>query len=259
MEAKQDLKISGAGSAGGGIYDEVKISGSGNINGDLECNTLKCSGSADIEGNVAAKNIKFSGSAKIRGNIKAETMDVSGSVKVNGNMDTDEIKVSGGSQIIGDVKTKKIKISGTSSIDGNLHGEEIDISGSINIKKDCESEIFKASGSMNIEGLLNAGEINIALHGRCRAKEIGGENISVRLSAFGDSIVAKFLKSMFSYRRELITEAIEGDNIYLEGTTAKIVRGNNVAIGKGCYIEIVEYSGEIKIVDDGKVEKKVKI
>lgn len=259
MESRQNLKISGSGSSGGGIYDEVKISGSGTINGDLECNTLKCSGSVDIEGNVTAKNMKFSGSAKIKGNIKAETMDASGSVKVNGNMDTDEIKVSGGSQIYGDVKTKKIKISGSSSIDGNLHGEEIDISGSINIKKDCESEIFKTSGGMNIEGLLNAGEINIALYGRCKAKEIGGENINVRLSAFDESIVAKFLKTMFSYRRDLITEAIEGDNIFLEGTTAKIVRGNNVTIGKGCYIEKVEYSGEINIVDGGKVENQVRI
>lgn len=203
--------------------------------------------------------MKFSGSASIKGNVKTEIIEVSGSVKVNGNVDSDEIKVSGGSQISGDVRTRKIKISGGSSIDGNLHGEEVDISGSINIKKDCESESFKASGGMNIEGLLNAGEVNINLYGRCRAKEIGGENINVRLSAFDDSIVAKFLKTMFSYRRELITEAIEGDNIYLEGTTAKIVRGNNVTIGRECYIEKVEYSGEINILDDGKVQNQVRI
>jgi hypothetical protein len=101
--------------------------------------------------------------------------------------------------------------------------------------------------------------VDIYLHGKCKAKEIGGENISVKLSAFDDSLVAKLLKTVFSYRREFITESVEGDNIYLEGTTTKVVRGNNVIIGKGCYVEKVEYSGEIKIIDGGIVEKQVRV
>ncbi|MNR67595.1 hypothetical protein D3C85_1916860 [compost metagenome] len=34
---------------------------------------------------------------------------------------------------------------------------------------------------------------------------------------------------------------IEGDDIYLENTRAKVVRGNQVVIGPGCEIDLVEY------------------
>ena len=69
-EKKGDIKISGSGSAGGGFYDEVKISGSGKITGDLDCNLLKISGSGKIDGNIKAKDIYTSGSFKSIGNVK---------------------------------------------------------------------------------------------------------------------------------------------------------------------------------------------
>jgi hypothetical protein len=150
-------------------------------------------------------------------------------------------------------------MSGNGNIDGNLYAQEVDISGGLNVKGDCESEIFKAYGFARIGGLLNAGEIDIVLHGKSTAREIGGENINIRISAFDESIVGKLLKSVFPYRRELVTESMEGDNVCLEGTTANIVRGNNVTIGKGCNINRVEYSGEIKIINGGKVGKQVRI
>ncbi|TKH51903.1 cytoplasmic protein, partial [Bacillus cereus] len=34
---------------------------------------------------------------------------------------------------------------------------------------------------------------------------------------------------------------VEGDDIYLEHTIAEVVRGNNVTIGPGCEISVVEY------------------
>lgn len=36
-------------------------------------------------------------------------------------------------------------------------------------------------------------------------------------------------------------ETIEGDDIHLELTRARVVRGNNVSIGSGCDIDLVEY------------------
>lgn len=258
-QTRNDIKISGAGSISGGIYNDVKISGAGTVNGDIDCINLKSSGSSDIKGNVSAKEIKISGASKINGNIITETIKVSGSTDITGNLEAVEVGISGGSKIGGDIKTKYIKVSGGTEIGGNLHGEEVNISGSVDIKKDCECESFSASGGFIVEGLLNAGKIDISLYGKCRTKEIGGEQINVRLSSNGESIFTKVLKSMFLSRRELITEVIEGDNIFLEATTAKIVRGNNVTIGEGCYIEKVEYSGEIKIVDGGKVVEQVRI
>lgn len=39
----------------------------------------------------------------------------------------------------------------------------------------------------------------------------------------------------------LTTEIVEGDDIHLEHTRAKVVRGNRVTLGPGCEVDLVEY------------------
>jgi len=230
----QDVKISGAGTIGGGKYRGVKISGAGSVNGDVECTSFDTSGASTVNGNV-----------------KTQSLDVSGATEIKGNVEAENIKVSGGSTIKGNVVTKTIKISGASKISGNLHAEEVDISGSIEIKEDCEAEIFKARGGFEIGGLLNAGNIEVSIYGRCRVREIGGEKIDIRRGS--GNIFAKMIKYIFVQGERLTTSVIEGDDIYLEATTAKIVRGNNVTIGSDCNIELVEYRSKISIAADSKV------
>ena len=46
--------------------------------------------------------------------------------------------------------------------------------------------------------------------------------------------------------KELTADIIEGDDIYLENTHAKVVRGNNITLGSGCEIELVEYKNDFK-------------
>jgi cytoskeletal protein CcmA (bactofilin family) len=233
-ENLQDVKISGAGKIGGGKFREVKISGSGTITGNLECDGFNTSGASTVNGDVKTKNLDVSGSTQIKGNVEAEN-----------------IKISGGSNITGDVVTKAIKISGASKIRGNLHAEEIEISGSVEIKEDCEAERFKVRGGFEIGGLLNAGDIEISIYGRCRVREIGGEKIDIRRGS--GNIFAKMIKFIFVQGERLTTSVIEGDDIYLEATTAKVVRGNNVTIGSDCNIELVEYKSKIFIATSSTV------
>jgi cytoskeletal protein CcmA (bactofilin family) len=233
-ENLHDLKMSGAGNVAGGKYRDVKISGAGSISGDIECVSFDTSGASTVNGNVKTKIFGVSGAAEIKGNVEAEN-----------------VKISGGSRIKGDVVTKTIKISGASKIKGSLHAEEVDISGSVEIKEDCEAEHFKAKGGFEIGGLLNAGEVDITIYGRCRAREIGGEKIDIRRG--GGNIFAKVIKYIFTQGEILTTSVIEGDDIYLEATTAKIVRGNNVTMGSDCNIELVEYRNKISVAPDSKV------
>ena len=232
-ERLQDVKISGAGTIGGGKYNEVKISGSAKIDGDIECSCYKVSGSSDAGGNLKSKITK-----------------ISGSTKICGNLDTDEITVSGSSHIVGSVTAKKVKISGSTRMDSNLHTEDILISGSTSINGDCEAENFNARGSFNIDGLLNAGNIDIEMYGKCTVKDIGGENIKVKLGA-GHFFIKMI--SLFSSCAKLVTGTIEGDDIYLENTCAKVVRGNNVTIGANCDIETVEYRNKVDIGRNSKI------
>lgn len=244
MERESNLKISGAGSSGGGRFNEVKISGAGSINGDIECNVFRSSGASDVKGNIKTKIFETSGAAEIKGNIEAS-----------------EIRISGAGNIKGDVSTTKIKISGAGNIGGSLHAEAVEVSGSVGIGNDCEAENFKASGGFKIGGLLNAGIIDININGKCNAKEIGGERITITRYGKGRVVngVFKAIKEMFNIREYLVTEAIEGDDIYLESTVSKVVRGNNVKIGPDCDIDVVEYKNDLVIDKESRVKEQRRI
>lgn len=257
-ETVGNLIISGSGSAGGGVYDAVKISGSGKITGNVECNEFHISGSGKIVGNVKASSFKTSGSSRINGDLEAETIKISGSSDIAGDVKSKQIKVSGAAHIEKSLSCGEVSISGSIHIDESLHGEHVKISGGINIKGDCETEEFIARGTFQIGGLLNAGNIEIGVGGFCSAKEIGGERIEVRELAYS-AIWNKIISMFSSHNAGLTTNIIEGDDIYLEYTTAKIVRGNNITIGKGCVIDTVEYKEKLNVINGGKVGNEVKV
>jgi cytoskeletal protein CcmA (bactofilin family) len=242
MERENNLKISGLGSAGGGKFNEVRISGAGSVSGDIECNTFRTSGTSSVNGNVKTKIFESSGASDVKGNV-----------------DASEIGISGAGRLGGNVSTGKIKISGAADIVGNLHAENIDISGTASVGGDVEAESFKSSGGFKIGGLLNAGQINIYVYGKCSAKEIGGEKINIRRSNNFSGGVFRAIKDMFNVHEYLVTEVIEGDDIYIESTVAKVVRGNNVTIGPDCDINVVEYKNEIKVEKDTRVKEQKRI
>lgn len=207
-----DLRINGVGSSGGGTFDLVQINGKGDINGDLECRELQINGLAHLDGNVKADTIKVSGKSDFRGNVSG----------------------------------KHFVIDGMTEIGGGVSVETVENRGMLRVVKDCGSEAFTSQGGFTVGGLLNAGKIDIMLYAGCKAKEIGGEKIEIR-AGHGLDLglgIRKFIGSLFPglpINPVLITDTIEGDNIYLENTTAKVVRGGNVKIGPGCQIEAVEY------------------
>lgn len=240
---RKNLKISGSGDGVGGFYDEVILSGSSDINGDIDCNYIKISGSSDVHGSIKTKSAQIIGSSDIEGNLSAD----------------EYIRISGSSDIHGDVNTKKIRISGSSDINGSLHAEEVELSGSSDIEKNCEAENFHGRGSFDIGGLLNADLIDIEITGRCSVEEIGGENIKVKMDNRNFSGIMSIFRDMFCENGSLRTNLIEGDEIYLEGTTADIVRGNNITIGKDCVVNLVEYKDNLKLLDNAKVNEQKKI
>lgn len=237
QENRPDLIIHGSVNASGGVYNEVSVHGYGKIKGNVECLELHCAGHVSISGDVRATSAKVEGNASITGNVGIATMEVYGQADVNG-----------------DVDFTKLRVDGSAKVHGSLAGEEIKLHGFLKASGDCEAEVFKARGAFSIGGLLNAGHIEIHLHGGCEAREIGGEHIEVRKS--GISTLNKILKHIFS--NTLSVDTIEGDEIYLEYTRAKVVRGNNVEIGTGCEIDLVEYTGDFRQSDDSQVKEHKK-
>lgn len=235
----QDLKISGVGSGSGGKYNNVKLSGMASINGDIECEGLRISGTSDIKGNVRCREMNISGASDIRGNLNAERASTSGASKIGG-----------------DAQIAKLSVSGTTEIGGNYQGEEVEIKGSFRVKGDCNAESFKSAGAFGVGGLLNADDIEIKVYGKCKAREIGGENIRVfRGNGIGFDLV-KIVQNLFDKFGSLIADVIEGDEVLLETTIAKVVRGNNVTIGKDSVVDLVEYRDSINIIDGAVVKEQ---
>lgn len=228
---RQDLVIAGIGNASGGKYNLVKIAGNGSLNGEIDCIDLIIQGNAKIHGNAKAKAAHVSGTARMQGALRSEIM-----------------KIQGNASIDGDVECKEIRFQGSGKVKGNLSGDEVYVHGGSKIIGDCTAEIFEVKGSFHIGGLLNAGKIQITMFGSCQAKEIGGEYIEVKKQRM--NLIKKLL---FNIHIGLNADSIEGDEIYLEHTKAKVVRGNQVTLGPGCEIELVEYKNSFQFDKGSKV------
>jgi cytoskeletal protein CcmA (bactofilin family) len=222
-ETLRDLKISGITSTSGGLFHNVRIDGIGKVVGDLECVDFHASGKSNVNGNVKTNLVHIQGMTTIQGNMQA----------------------------------KKAVVHGHAAIKGYLMSDDIEIHGSLSVKGNCDSERFFARGSFSIEGLLNADMIDVTIHGYNRVREIGGAVIRIRKSPTRFARMFKF--PFFTFSSKLVTDSIEGDEIVLEWTQAKIVRGNHITIGPGCEIGRVEYKNDLKVATEAKVKEHEKI
>ncbi|HEU5140114.1 MAG TPA: hypothetical protein VFT51_09075 [Bacillales bacterium] len=234
--AKRDLKITGSGGSGGGLFHKVSIRGEGSVTGDLDCVEFKTFGEGRVNGHVKSESFHISGSSAIQGDLKAEKMKVLGSSEVEGN-----------------VLSREVTIRGAMSVAGNLTGEHISVKGGLTVKGDCEAEIFEAKGKFNIGGLLHAEHVDIRLKDSNKVKEIGGRQIKVEKDngLFGLGNHSKAVR--------LTVDIIDGDEIDLEYTKAEVVRGNNVHIGPGCEIQLLEYQGQYRQAKDAEVKEYRKL
>ncbi|MET1248459.1 polymer-forming cytoskeletal protein [Sporolactobacillus sp. STCC-11] len=222
IEEKKNLSISGSGTAPGGCYEDVRINGSGKIHGDLICSSIDINGSGRIGGDVKAARVMISGSGVIEKQLIAESLTINGTCRAEGNVSGERIQINGRAKVLGSVHGDNVRVAGILSVGGDLEGEEI-----------------VSEGPLTVGGLCSAERIDITLSGHTsRIKEIGCGTLMVHrrfTHFFFDQLLSAF------GCKKLFVDSIEGDEIYLEYTEAKVVRGNHVTIGPGCSIGRVTY------------------
>jgi len=168
---------------------------------------------------------------------------------MNGKASVDTFKMFGNSKVYDEIKGRNFKVFGNLELIKKMTGESCHVKGLMSSKDSVELDALSVKGGLDIEGLLNVGKLTVTLaHSTSRIKEIGGETIRIK---------GKWL-NFFGGQNRLVVESIEGDNIYLEHTTAKIVRGNHVTLGPGCDIELVEYQTSYKSNKTAKAHKVVR-
>jgi cytoskeletal protein CcmA (bactofilin family) len=222
-QARSDIKTAGGGSFAGGIYGEVTFNGSGTINGDVDAITIRVNGAGTSNGNA-----------------KAEAIVVNGTASFNGDVQSNELTVNGDANIRDSAGIGRLIVKGNLSIGGSLAAHEVDLRGFLRMGGDCQAEAFTGEGGFNVGGLLNSGNVDVVVQAPSSAREIGGERIVIRQPS-GSIASLTGLLTVFSEKR-LTVNTIEGDVVWLENTTAKVVRGKQVTIGQGCVVELVEYA-----------------
>ena len=190
MEYDEHISITGSAKISGGkVKKSIRISGSGVINGDLECDGLTSSGTLKGSGNLTANGeISSSGSLNIAGFIRGEgsadfsgstqignlvriqgALVASGSFKVGHFVTVDEgIEISGSSSINGNISAQKsIKIDGTTKIEGNVVAENVLLGASEGAKK---KQHYRIHGSILAKNIVDITRTHV--EGDIKGKDI---------------------------------------------------------------------------------------
>lgn len=235
-----DMRISSSGVISSGDYDDIYVGGSCRAEGFIRCKSFSCSGSFSGKADIECENeFSASGSFSNKGTVKAGYFHCSGSASNSA-----------------DITADKIKCSGSFAVQGNVKARELKISGSLRAAKDIEAEIAKFGGSVHCDGMINAEELYIDISSSdSKAASIGGSKVEIKSNPSN----LLFNRLFFKKHGSFTTESIEADEIDIEYTNAKTVCGRCVNIGKGCKIDLVQYSDKIEIAPDAKVGKFEKI
>jgi cytoskeletal protein CcmA (bactofilin family) len=239
---KVDLIISGFGVAPGGDYKSVRIAGRGKITGDMTCGDFIVNGSGDAQGAVNCGKLIINGEAGIHGALK-----------------TGELKVRGSGDFKADVVCDALSVSGSAHAAQSLRATTAKVSGSVHVKGDLSADSFKSSGAFEVGGLLSADDIDVSLDwSTSRAKEIGGERITAKVGVKGLSVL-RTIFTLGTHTPRLTADSIEGNNVWLEQTRAKVVRGHSITLGDGCDIALVEYTGTLHKSGNVRIGEERKI
>lgn len=242
----RDLHISGAGSYPGGEFDNISISGAGKIKGDVKCVRFSGSGSAKVEGNIVCDTFSCSGTGKVLGNVESKVLKASGACKIAGDIKSGTISISGATTIEGDIKCEKVSASGMISAGGNIDAEEVRIDGGI-----------KNEGVINAEKVIMECRTS---NGSCTFNEIGATKVSINgYSADSRPRFYNLFGLFTGSTGTVIGNLIEGDEIYIENATVKIVRGERITIGPNCNIDCVEYKESLQVSDQACVKETIKL
>ena len=241
-----DMKISGAGVIGAGEYDEIRISGSAAVKGDVGCKSFHCSGSVQCDGVLTCEaDVHVSGAIHMRGKLTADEIHVSGAVK------GPEVRA-----------VNTVKLSGGVKIDGLLAGKDVRVSGGLQVGG-IEAENFFLSGAVDCAGLLNAerAELRLSIHDST-VLSIGGAEVCVEPD---EASLGKkgFFGSLFSHARRSgtlkVRESVEADVVELVNTECPLVTGGRVTIGKGCRIGTVRYRESLTADPEAEIGSSEKI
>ncbi|MCT4583623.1 MAG: hypothetical protein N4A54_01750 [Peptostreptococcaceae bacterium] len=191
----------------------------------LNTDLLQMNGILTFEEETTIKNLKVNGNAKF---IKRSNID---NFKLTGNLDSLDYLICSNYNGFGKLTGKKIDCIKFNH-QGNLKIKEIN----------SDDFNFIISSNSNIE-TIKSKNVTISLKDKRENLNLVARKIDktdlMKLEVMKDA--SKLLNCYNSRKQKLVVDVIEGENIYLENTVARLVRGKNIIVGHNCKIEDIEY------------------
>ena len=224
---KKSIKISGDGFISEGEYDVVKIMGDVSSIGNVYAREVKINGDAEFRGNLDFGQLNVRGNTHINGDIKVGQVKISGDLLVDGNADIEKLVLVGDCKFSSDIKCDIVDIDG-----------EININGLVKVKGSIECESITIKGSIQCDGILKAQSVNIYPYSKSYCNEIKSSKIEIL------KYRRKYIPNLYKVKHGRFScKSMKGDDIKLENS----------------YVEYIEYTKNLNISDDCKVEKSVKV
>lgn len=104
------MKLSGVTYASGGTYENVKVEGVANINGDMKCEEMRIQGVSNFSGNIDCTELDIGGTCKVKGSVRGGKCRLTGLLTVDGDLEADSFTGSGSFQIGGGINAENIDI-----------------------------------------------------------------------------------------------------------------------------------------------------
>jgi cytoskeletal protein CcmA (bactofilin family) len=284
-QKRTNVHLAGSGRISGGYYDTVTVAGSGRIEGDVDANLIKTAGSCRIDGDVKTKELKTAGSCRVSGDVRAERMKTAGSCVINGDVQADEVKIAGTQTVEGTLKAKEITSAGSLKVTEDVEAEKFLSRGGFEIGGLLSAEEIKIELGGGKVSEIGGTRIEVRRRGRSfwgwrrqprvhvrigrDLEDLGEtlESVFEDLGRIGEE-VERAVGEGFGYAfgwpegrgsGYLEADTIEADEIFLENTKARVVRGKKIQIGEGCEIESVEYSESLEVAPGAQVKEQKKV
>ena len=237
------LKIYGKGNISAGKYEDIKVKGNVKLDGTVKCTNFKGSGKIKGQDLECAELCKMAGRSNFAEKLKAKELKTAGNFSCGGDLDAEVMLSKGVVKCNGSVNADNVVASGVLKAGNGINVNMIKIKGAITCNK------------------LKSKDVELIVSGTSNVDAIACDKINVHTKGFGKFCMQVPLISILFKKLNKIAVAndVVGKEVYVENLTASKLIGNNIIIGKGCNIDLVQYCGQINISKKAKVKKIEKI
>ncbi len=166
-----------------GVRDSMRAMDFSGMGVRISDEEIRIAGTGVVSGNpVKTVEFRASGSAQVRGPLECESVKVSGSCDFDGDVRCVDYRSSGASRIAGSLECQDLEASGALQVSKDVHAGDISTSGAFRVDGSVVSQDFDSHGSVRIQGGLKAQDVSIELGGDSAIGSIEGQDISVRVA-----------------------------------------------------------------------------